>query len=149
MRQSKAAPPLRTASSTPTRHATITTPPLQSPLINDHQVVIVINTSMVQLPVPKDSLLKHLDDEINGLTIEIENIIALAQGLYNSLSKPAKTALAKQNRAQQQEEQQKATVDKKNRKNPNREKTPAQEARAKKERDLKRWKDEVFIGYVR
>ena len=104
---------------------------------------------MVQLPVPKDSLLKHLDDEIKGLTIEIENIIALAHGLYNSLSKPAKAELAKQNKAQQQEEQQKAPVDKKNRKNPNREKTPAQEARAKKERDLRRWKDEVFIGYVR
>ena len=104
---------------------------------------------MVQLPVPKDSLLKHLDDEINGLTIEIENIIGLAHGLYNSLSKPAKTALAKQNRAQQQQEQEKATVDKDNRKNPNREKTSAQEARAKREADLKLWREEVFIGYVR
>ena len=148
MRQSKAAPPLRTASSTPTRHATITTPPLQSPLINDHQVVIVINTSMVRLPVPKDSLLTNLDDEISRITIEIENIISMAHGIYNSLSKAVRTELSNKNKAQKQEEKEKATVDKDNRKNPNREKTPAQEARVKRERDLKRRKDDVFIGYV-
>ena len=103
---------------------------------------------MVRLPVPKDSLLTNLDDEISRITIEIENIISMAHGIYNSLSKAIRTELSNKNKAQKQEEKEKATVDKDNRKNPNREKTPAQEARVKKERELKRWKDEVFIGYV-